>query len=325
MKKIWIILLILCIAVSNCAALDGEITVYVDAQQVAFDTPPFVENDRVMVPIRAISESLGATVTWVSKSNMILIETAGSVLVLSIGSDIMYKDTEPILLSAAPMIKNDRTYVPLRAVSEAFYCTVNWDEAAAQVTIDVADNFTDGDVSIQNMHAAGEVEKENGEVFSYDVTYLQFLEDDPLSWLNTAFAARADEDYLTALSHDLHDYRSSFYVTYNKDNIFSVVVIETKGSAVVKTGYTVDAKNGRVLSLFDVWDCTEEETDAFLRAEIKTYCQNVLNLADEEVDKIDTATFYYTFYVTDDEIVVLVPLSYFTEDETADIEFIFDK
>lgn len=43
---------------------NGDIKVKIDGQQIAFDVPPQLINDRTMVPLRAIFEALGATVDW---------------------------------------------------------------------------------------------------------------------------------------------------------------------------------------------------------------------------------------------------------------------
>ena len=40
------------------------ITVFVDGEQINFDVDPVTENDRTLVPMRAIFEALGATETW---------------------------------------------------------------------------------------------------------------------------------------------------------------------------------------------------------------------------------------------------------------------
>ena len=46
------------------AASSGEISVYLDGQRLTFDQPPVSMNGRVLVPVRAIFEALGAQVEW---------------------------------------------------------------------------------------------------------------------------------------------------------------------------------------------------------------------------------------------------------------------
>ena len=48
----------------------------------------------------------------------------------------MLHDGDPITLDVPAMIMNDRTLVPLRAVSEAFGAEVSWDGERKIITID---------------------------------------------------------------------------------------------------------------------------------------------------------------------------------------------
>jgi len=69
------------------------------------------ENGVVMVPLRAIAEALGYTVSWDNDTQTVTLNQAIS---LQIGRDYyVYMRTAPIELGAAPILKNDRTFVPL--------------------------------------------------------------------------------------------------------------------------------------------------------------------------------------------------------------------
>ena len=55
-------------------ALNGQVLKLTVGQPIpGFDTPAQIVNDRTMVPIRYISESFGADVTWVGATETILI------------------------------------------------------------------------------------------------------------------------------------------------------------------------------------------------------------------------------------------------------------
>jgi uncharacterized repeat protein (TIGR02543 family) len=58
-----------------------------------------------------------------------------SVIQLKIGSKTMYVDGKPVVLEAAPIILNARTFLPIRAVVEAVGGTIAWDALAQKVTI----------------------------------------------------------------------------------------------------------------------------------------------------------------------------------------------
>lgn len=105
---------------------DGDIYIYVDGKRAESDTAPVIKNDRTLVPIRVVSEALGADVKWNGENKSVTITLNGKTLSLNIGSIDMKADDNTIMLDAAPEIINSRTMVPLRAVSEAFDKQVSW-------------------------------------------------------------------------------------------------------------------------------------------------------------------------------------------------------
>lgn len=112
------------------------ITVYLNNKQIEFDTVPITENNRILVPIRAIFEALGAEVNWNDETNTATATKDGVTVSVTIDSDIMFKNNEQVKLDASARLINDsRTFVPLRAVSEAFGCIVEWTEELQRVDI----------------------------------------------------------------------------------------------------------------------------------------------------------------------------------------------
>lgn len=103
-----------------------EIRIYVDGSAVESDTAPVIKNDRTLVPIRAVAEALGADVKWYDADKRAEITLDGETLVLSIGSYEMKAGDRTVAIDAAPEIINERTMVPLRAVSEVFDKSVSW-------------------------------------------------------------------------------------------------------------------------------------------------------------------------------------------------------
>lgn len=64
-------------------------------------------------------------------------DSVGDVVVMSIGSNEIIINDAKGTIDAAPMIQNDRTYVPFRALAEAFGATVAYDEATQAVTAEL--------------------------------------------------------------------------------------------------------------------------------------------------------------------------------------------
>ncbi len=95
----------------------------------------YIKNDRTMVPMRAIFEALGAEVSWEDATKTAIGIKDGVEVKITIGENLLYKNGEAIELDAVAEITNDRTMVPVRAISEAFGCTVNWNGEMKTVEI----------------------------------------------------------------------------------------------------------------------------------------------------------------------------------------------
>ena len=82
------------------------------------DVVPYLdENERTLVPLRFISESFGADVEWVADTQEIKIN--GDAVTMKIGSNDYTVNNETKTMDTAPILNNDRTMVPLRAIGEA--------------------------------------------------------------------------------------------------------------------------------------------------------------------------------------------------------------
>ena len=115
---------------------DKVITVTLDGKSVTFpDQDPLQQNGRVMVPVNAILEAMGAEVTWDKTAKTVTVVLNDQTLVLQIGSSTATVNGETLEIDAPAIIKNSRTLVPVRFISEGLGLTVDWDQTAAQVTL----------------------------------------------------------------------------------------------------------------------------------------------------------------------------------------------
>ena len=138
MKKIIPIILSLAVVMSGCTTLAEEkIKVTLDGQAMDFDVAPIIQNDRVLVPMRAIFEGLNCSVDYtdIDGRQIITAKNDGNTISLEIGSNEMTVNDEKVRLDTAPVIIDDRTLVPLRAVSESLDCNVDWDGDTKTVAI----------------------------------------------------------------------------------------------------------------------------------------------------------------------------------------------
>ena len=139
MIKKLILCVMLCAAFSVNVASADEIRVFLNNNEVIFDCPPEVLNDRTMVPVRAIFEAMGFVVQWNS-------ETSGAVafndeysLSFFVGEPYIYVNDEVRRIDTAPVVINSRILVPVRAIAEATGCGVDWDSENSRVLITSAD------------------------------------------------------------------------------------------------------------------------------------------------------------------------------------------
>ena len=138
MKKIISIILALTAVMSGCTTLAEEkIKVTLDGQAMDFDVAPIIQNDRVLVPMRAIFEELHCSVDYtdIDGRQIITAKNDGNTIGFKIGSNEMTVNGEKVSLDTAPIITDDRTLVPLRAVSEALDCSVDRNGDTKTVTI----------------------------------------------------------------------------------------------------------------------------------------------------------------------------------------------
>ncbi len=112
-----------------------EISVYINGKQVVFDVPPQIINDRTMVPLRAIFEALGASVDWNQDARTVTSTKGNTTIQLTIDSNTMYVNGNTVTLDSPACIINDRTLVPVRAISEAYNTKVDWNGDTRTVTI----------------------------------------------------------------------------------------------------------------------------------------------------------------------------------------------
>ncbi|AWB44941.1 N-acetylmuramoyl-L-alanine amidase [Paenibacillus sp. CAA11] len=92
-----------------------------------------VVQNTVLIPIRVVMEELGYNVGWNNKTSTVTIQQSGKTIKLVVGSKTATVDGVKKTLSAAPMIKNGTSFVPLRFVGEETGLKVNWDQKTKTV------------------------------------------------------------------------------------------------------------------------------------------------------------------------------------------------
>jgi len=108
----------------------GDLAYMVNDKEAFFDAAPYIDGTtgRTMVPIRFITDALGAKATWDDASKADSISLNGKTLKIILSQPLPNGMGQAVLV-------NDRLFVPIRYVSEELGATIQWDAVTNQVTI----------------------------------------------------------------------------------------------------------------------------------------------------------------------------------------------
>lgn len=144
MKRIISALLVFAImlGVMPTTFADDNIKIVINNQELYTDVPPVIVDGRTLVPLRAIGEAMGCTVTWVSATQTANLMNDAVLVSMQIGSKFIGKkkrtgtgDPSYKEIDVAPQLINGSTYIPARAFAEALDAVVGWDSNTGTVMI----------------------------------------------------------------------------------------------------------------------------------------------------------------------------------------------
>lgn len=103
-----------------------DISVTLNGETLNFDVSPQLINNRTMVPMRVIFEALGAAVDWNGDTQTVTAVKDDIVITMQVDNDCMTVGGYAVMLDSPPIVIDNRTLVPVRAVSEAMWADVKW-------------------------------------------------------------------------------------------------------------------------------------------------------------------------------------------------------
>jgi len=118
----------------------SQVNVVVNKELVIFpDARPFIDNkiNRTLIPIRFVVEKLGADVDWDQSQKKVTIKKNGNTIELIIGQTSAKVNGKQKSFDASAILEKDRTYVPLRFISETIGANVKWVQESRIVDITV--------------------------------------------------------------------------------------------------------------------------------------------------------------------------------------------
>ncbi len=123
------------------AFAEKEISLYLDGKEVSCNPAPLIINDRTMIPARALFEEMGAKVSWDEKKRQVGINYEYIKIEMVIDEKIAKVNGVNVTLDSPPVIKNDRTLIPLRFVGESIGALVSWDGDKRMVLVETKEKL----------------------------------------------------------------------------------------------------------------------------------------------------------------------------------------
>lgn len=141
--------------------------VFFKNRDVKFDTPPVIKEGRTLIPVRAITEAKGATVTWNSEEKLVTIVKGDQTIVFDLLNNMTYVNDIETTIDVPAGVMNNRTMVPLRFIAENLSLEVVWDEDAQTIEVgeesidseDITDEASEDVVSDEVVEEIEEIEE----------------------------------------------------------------------------------------------------------------------------------------------------------------------
>lgn len=114
-------------------ATESSLRLYVNGRELYMPSAPVIQDGRVLVPMRAYLESMGAAVHW-QPPETVTATLQGRTVQMKIGSTTALVDGQAVTLDVPAQLISNRTYLPLRFLSEGLGSQVHYDGTSVRVT-----------------------------------------------------------------------------------------------------------------------------------------------------------------------------------------------
>jgi len=156
-------------------AHSDNIKITVNGERISLpDAQPFIdENGRTQVPVRFVSEALGADVGWDGSTKTVTVEQARNKISLVVGKSEYTVNSKKMEMDTSVIIVEDRTFVPARYVAEALGAEVDWDSKTKTVIINSKNNNTLQEEEV--IISKDNIKLEKDESFTEPENFIQML------------------------------------------------------------------------------------------------------------------------------------------------------
>lgn len=165
-KGVLLFLILLTCSVQTASAASVRVTL--NGTELSFDAAPYIEDGRVLVPMRGILESLGYSVHWQEHTQTVLAMKDGMDISLPLNSKTVTVNNEIVTIDVPAKLNDSRTFVPLRFLAEYSGADVQWDGSSSTAIIysDEAEGYKKEDsvvyIQTNKMQGSGVVLSSSG-------------------------------------------------------------------------------------------------------------------------------------------------------------------
>jgi|GEM_PF-2633589 len=217
---------------STCRMKINENIIYFEGEKKEIDTSIFIYNGRTMVPVRFIAENFGFEVLW--KDGEVILKNDINEIKLYIDKNEMVVNGNIIKIDSSPLLKNGRTFLPIRYIGEALNLIVSWNEQKKEVTIEGYINEEARKI-IVGLNSNSDFLRKSILYSSKRIYFLDSLSKEQILNFENQFLLRGIKIWL--------NYNDNNYINYNSPIIENFIYISDNRSYVIK--------NENIFNIFD--------------------------------------------------------------------------
>lgn len=312
------------------AADTDKITVNLNGSAMNFDVDPVIENERTLVPMRAIFEALDCAVSYqrYGQNRFITAQRGTEYILMQIGEKKIMVNGVETELDTAPQIISDRTLVPLRAVSESLQCDVDWTGETKTVNI----TRPSGQYALTSGHLEKTIKLDGTDTdlayitCAYPIIVNDGENKEYTDEINKMFREEA-EKYVESTENEYgsdaaeqYEYRGedftpmefslSYEITLNRKNMLSVTTYDyanTNGAHPFTTckSRTFNISDGKELTLPDILDKEPSQIEKDVIESFTAWCKaQGIEMTDIDAKSLNDNAANVNWYLTDNSAIL---------------------
>ncbi|NCC17043.1 MAG: MBL fold metallo-hydrolase [Clostridia bacterium] len=281
-------------------AYSSTTSIYIGSEKVPFSAQsgyPFTDaQGRMQVPLRAAMDAYGCKTTWSEAEKTVTLTKGDATVKVPIGKTYILINGAQKTTDTAALVKDGRTYLPIRPVLEAFGATVRWDEkknavmitqnANGELTVHFIDVGQGDSILIDNQDFEVLIDGGNNKDGQNVVAYLKDYVDGPLDLM---IGTHPDADHIGGLDDVMEAYAVSEIIdsgaakeTKTYQEYWQAVQDEPNCNLLYDEDMTLDLGNGATLKIIETGDNYKDANDNSVVAQLNYGEISVLLAGDME-------------------------------------------